>query len=56
MCRKIQNKARFGEQINAKIDYDEEVERDNTSEIIAGVISEEANGLTTVKTILSYSD
>ena len=44
-----------GEPINIELEYDEEVERENTSDKIAGGISEGANELNTVNKI-SYSE
>ena len=39
-----------------EVDYDNEVERNNTSDRIAGVISEEANDSKTLKKRLSFSE
>ena len=42
--------------MNVEVDYENKVERNNNSDSIAGVISEEANGLNMVKKRLSYSE
>ena len=41
-----------GELMNAEEDYGDEAERENTSDRVAGVISEEANELNMVNKIL----
>ena len=39
----------IGELINVEVDYDEEVESNNTCDRTAGVLSEDTNELNTVK-------
>ena len=45
-----------GELMNVEVDYDNEVESNNTNDSIVGVISEEANEFNTVQKILAYSE
>ena len=42
--------------MNFEVDYDNNVENNNTGDRISGVISEEANELNRVKTRLPYSE
>ena len=57
MCEEVMNKPKqgkffrefIGELINFEVDYDEEVESNNTCDRTAGVLSEDTNELNTVK-------
>ena len=54
MCGTIQKQGKvfrefIGKLMNAKADYDNKVERNNTSDSISEVISEESNDLNTIK-------
>ena len=42
--------------MNIEVECDNEVERNNTSNMIVVVLSEEANGLKMVQKIISYSE
>ena len=45
-----------GELMNTKVDYDNEVERENTSDKISGLVSDESNKLNSIQRRLSYSE